>query len=213
MKRFTRRDFVLAAGATAVTGTVFAQQPRAPVEGAEYRPVSPPQPTEAPPGKVEVVEFFWYGCPHCNALEPVMKDWLKRQPDHVSFRKVHVPFAVVAHQQLFYTLQALGKADALNDSVFAAIHNEKQRLDRPEAMADFVAKHGVDRKQFLDTYASFGVRTRMQRASQLAAGYRIEGVPAFGVNGRYLTAPSMVGSSAGALRVVESLVEREHKGG
>jgi thiol:disulfide interchange protein DsbA len=211
--RLIRREFLIAAGAVAVAGPALAQQPRAPAEGTEYRLVKPPQPTEAGDGKVEVVEFFWYGCPHCNTLEPILKDWVKRLPADVVFRKVHVPFAVVAHQQLFYTLQALGKAEALNERVFAAIHEQRQRLDKPEDMADFAAKNGVDRKLFLDTYNSFGVRTRMQRATQLAAGYRIEGVPAFGVNGKYLTAPSMVGSNAGALRMVELLVEREKKGG
>jgi protein dithiol oxidoreductase (disulfide-forming) len=212
MNRFNRRDFVLAAGATAIAGTVLAQQPKAPTEGSEYRTVKPTQPTEAPAGKVEVVEFFWYGCPHCNTLEPLLNDWVKRLPQDVTFRRVHVPFAVVAHQQLFFTLQALGQVDALHDKVFAAIHKDRQRLDKPEEMADFVARHGVDRKQFLDTYGSFGVRTRMQRASQLAAGYKIDGVPAFGVNGKYVTAPSMVGSNPGALRMVEMLVERERKG-
>jgi protein dithiol oxidoreductase (disulfide-forming) len=211
--RFVRREFLVAAGAAALAGTAFAQQPRAPTEGNEYRAVKPAQPTEAGPGRVEVVEFFWYGCPHCNTLEPILKDWVRQLPNDVSFRKVHVPFAVVAHQQLFYTLQALGKAEELNERVFAAIHEQRQRLDKPEEMADFAAKHGVDRKLFLDTYASFGVRTRMQRGTQLAAGYRIEGVPAFGVNGKYLTAPSMVGSNAGALRMVELLVDRERKGG
>jgi protein dithiol oxidoreductase (disulfide-forming) len=211
-----RRDFLFATGAAALTGTLggaaVAQQPAAPAEGREFRTVKPAQPTEAPDGKVEVVEFFWYGCPHCHSLEPILKDWVARLPAHVAFRKVHVPFAVVAHQQLFYTLQALGKADALNDRVFAAIHEQRQRLDKPEDMADFAARHGVERKQFLDTYNSFGVRTRMQRATQLAAGYKIDGVPSFGVNGKYVTAPSMVGSNGGALRMIELLVERERKG-
>jgi protein dithiol oxidoreductase (disulfide-forming) len=215
--RSFRREFLVAAGAVVVAGSTagaaFAQAPRAPAEGAEYRRVSPVQPTEAPPGKVEVVEFFWYGCPHCNTLEPILKDWIKRLPNDVSFRKVHVPFAVVAHQQLYYTLQALGKAEELNERVFAAIHEQRQRLDKPEDMADFAAKHGVDRKLFLDTYSSFGVRTRMQRGTQLAAGYKIDGVPSFGVAGKYLTAPSMVGGNAAALRMVELLVERERKGG
>jgi protein dithiol oxidoreductase (disulfide-forming) len=211
-----RRDFLVSAGAVALlgttTGTAIAQQPAAPAEGREFRSVKPPQPTEAPDGKVEVVEFFWYGCPHCNSLEPILKEWVGRLPDHVVFRKVHVPFGLAAHQQLFYTLQALGKAEALNERVFAAIHEQRQRLDKPEDMADFVARHGIDRKQFLDTYGSFGVRTRMQRATQLAAGYKIDGVPSFGVNGKYVTAPSMVGSNAAALRMIELLVERERKG-
>lgn len=191
------------AGSAAGTGT------RGPVLGTDYRLVNPVQPVDAAAGRIEVVEFFWYGCPHCHSLEPLLKQWLSQLPAHVSFRKVHVPFAVVAHQQLFYTLQALNKAEALNTAVFSALHVDRKRLDKPEDMADLVAVHGVERKQFLDAYASFGVRARMQRASQLAAGYRIEGVPSFGVHGKYLTAPSMVGSNAAALRTVEWLVERE----
>jgi thiol:disulfide interchange protein DsbA len=208
-----RRELVRAIGLAAVAGPALAQQAKAPAEGFEYKAIKPTQPTDAPAGKVEVVEFFWYGCPHCNVLEPALKDWVKRLPPDVSFRKVHVPFQVQAHQQLFYTLETLGKSDELGDKVFAAIHTDRQRLDTPEAMADLVSRYGVDRKQFLDTYASFGVRTKMQRATQLAAGYQIDGVPAFGVAGKYMTAPSMVGSNAAALRLVEQLVDRERKGG
>lgn len=211
--RQNRRNFVRTLGLAAVGAPALAQQAKAPAEGFEYKAIKPPQPTDAPAGKVEVVEFFWYGCPHCNALEPGLKDWVKRLPPDVSFRKVHVPFQVQAHQQLYYTLETMGKADALSDKIFAAIHTDRQRLDTPEAMADLVARNGVDRKQFLDTYGSFGVRTKMQRATQLSAGYQIDGVPAFGVNGKYMTAPSMVGSNAAALRLVEQLVERERKGG
>jgi thiol:disulfide interchange protein DsbA len=210
MKRFTRRDFVLAVGAAGMATGASAQGGSG--EGFEFKSVKPAVPTDAPAGKIEVVEFFWYGCPHCYSLEPVLKDWLKRAPADVAFRKVHVPWAVQAHQQLYFTLETLNKAEALNDKVFAAIHGERQKLDTPEAMADLVSRNGVDRKQFLDTYASFGVRTRMQRANQLAAGYKIDGVPAFGVAGKWMTAPSMTGSNAGALKVVDSLIERARKG-
>ena len=210
MNRITRREFVAAAGLAGFAVRASAQGGSG--EGFEFRSVKPPAPTDAPAGRIEVVEFFWYGCPHCNSLEPALKDWKKRLPADVAFRKVHVPWQVQAHQQLFYTLETLNQADALNDRVFAAIHGDRNRLDTPEAMADLLSKHGLDRKQFLDTYASFGVRTRMQRATALAAAYRIDGVPTFGVAGRYVTAPSMVGSNGAALKMVETLVDRVRKG-
>jgi len=208
--RFTRREFVAAAALGGLSAGALAQQGGG--EGFEFKAVKPPAPTDAPAGKVEVVEFFWYGCPHCNALEPAVREWSKRLAPDVAFRKVHVPWQVQAHQQLYYTLETMGRADALDEQVFAAIHRDRNRLDTPEAMADLLAKHGVDRKQFLDTYASFGVRTKMQRATQLAAAYKVDGVPMFGIAGRYVTAPSMVGSNGGALKMVDALVERVRKG-
>ena len=210
MMRITRREFVAAA---ALGGVALSAAAQGGGEGTEFRSVKPQAPTDAPAGRIEVVEFFWYGCPHCHSLEPALKEWLKRLPPDVAFRKVHVPWQVQAHQQLFFTLETMNQADAQNERVFAAIHGERNKLDTPEAMADLLSKHGVDRKQFLDTYASFGVRTRMQRATQLAAAYRIDGVPTFGVAGRWVTSPSMVGSNAGALKVVEQLVDRARKGG
>lgn len=211
MKHLTRREFVAAIGVAGVAGTALAQSGSG--EGFEFRSVKPAAPTDAPAGKVEVIEFFWYGCPHCNTLEPALKDWVRRLPQDVVFRKVHVPWQVQAHQQLYFTLETMGRAEALNERVFAAIHTDRRKLDAPEAMADLLAGHGVDRKAFLDTYASFGVRTRMQRATALAAAYRIDGVPTFGVAGRWVTSPSMVGSNAAALKVVDALIERARKGG
>ena len=209
--RMTRREFVAAATLGGVALGAAAQGGGG--EGFEYRAVKPQAPTDAPAGRIEVVEFFWYGCPHCHALEPALKDWLKRLPPDVAFRKVHVPWQVQAHQQLYFTLETMNQAEAQNDRVFSAIHVDRSKLDTPEAMADLLSKHGVDRKQFLDTYGSFGVRTRMQRATQLAAAYRIDGVPTFGVAGKWVTAPSMMGSNAGALKMVEQLVDRARKGG
>jgi thiol:disulfide interchange protein DsbA len=210
MTRITRREFVVATAIAGVTGTAGAQGGSG--EGFEYKTVKPTAPVDAPAGKIEVVEFFWYGCPHCHSLEPALKEWAKRLPPDVAFRKVHVPFQVLAHQQLFFTLETMGRAEALNDKVFAAIHTDRNRLDTSEAMADLVSKNGVDRKQFLDTFASFGVKTKMQRATQLAGAYGIDGVPALGVAGRWLTSPSMVGSNGGALKVVDQLIERARKG-
>ncbi|GAA4412760.1 thiol:disulfide interchange protein DsbA/DsbL [Quisquiliibacterium transsilvanicum] len=206
----TRRFLkTIAGGAVALVASPLLAQQKA----AEFRAVNPPQPTDAP-GKVEVLEFFWYGCPHCNSLEPMLKDWAAKLPADVSFRKIHVGLGPswVPHQQLFYTLESMGKADSLGSVVFNAIHVERNMLSRPEAMADLLAKHGVDRKLFTDTYQSFAVRTRMRKASAVAEAYGLDGVPAFGVNGKWFTSPSMAGGNAQALRVLEQLIERERRG-
>lgn len=207
----SRRQFALALGLGPIALKAAAQGGTG--EGFEFKSVKPAAPVDTPAGKIEVIEFFWYGCPHCFALEPAIKDWAKQLPADVVFRKVHVPWQVQAHQQLFFTLETLGQADALNDKVFAAIHNDRSKLDTPEAMADLLAKSGVDRKQFIDTYNSFGVRTKMQRASQLAAAYKIDGVPTLAVAGKYITSPSMTGSNGAALKMVDTLVDRVRKGG
>ena len=201
-----RRTVIASLLALGTLGPAWAQ-------GPEWRPLKSPVPTDAPAGKIEVVEFFWYGCPHCFSLEPVLRDWRKTLAADVQFRKVHVPWQVQAHQQLFVTLDVMGEAERLNDKVFSAIHTERNRLDQPEAMADLVARNGVDRKRFLETYASFGVKSKMQRATQLAAAYELDGVPALGVAGRFLTAPSMAGGNERALRVVDQLVAQVRKGG
>jgi thiol:disulfide interchange protein DsbA len=213
--RATRRFLKAVAGGamSLAVGRVFAQSKSA-GEGSGYRAVDPPQPTDAP-GKVEVVEFFWYGCPHCNSLEPVLKDWVAKLPADVVFRKIHVGLGPtwVPHQQLFYTLESMGKAASLNQAVFNAIHVDRNPLSKPQAMAEFLAPKGVDPKQFLDTYESFAVRTRMRKASSAAEAYRLDGVPAFGVNGKWFTSPSLAGGNAQVLRVLDQLVERERKGG
>jgi thiol:disulfide interchange protein DsbA len=175
-----------------------------------FRPVQPQQPTDAA-GKIEVVEFFWYGCPHCNSLEPVVNEWAGKLPPDVVFRKVHVPFNDQRHQQLFYTLETLGKTGELSPKVFAAIHAERNRMNTPDLLVAFAEKNGIDKKTFVDAFNSFGVQTRMKRATQLAEGYGVDGVPAFGVNGRWYTAPSMAGSNQAALKVVETLIDQERK--
>jgi thiol:disulfide interchange protein DsbA len=211
-KRLTVRRRTLMGLACAWAAPAWAQKSGT-GEGFEYKAVQPLAPVQAPAGKIEVVEFFWYGCPHCAALEPLLPDWIARLPADVVFRKVHVPWQVKAHQQLFFTLEAMGQAQALQAAVFKALHVDRIKLDQPDAMADWIAQHGQDRRVFLETYRSFGVRTKMQAATQLAAAYRIDGVPAFGVGGRWLTAPSMVGSNQGALKVVDLLIDRTRRGG
>jgi len=192
-------------------GTAFAQA-GALQEGSAYRAVKPAQPV-AVSGKIEVLEFFWYGCPHCNALEPLLKDWVRRLPSDVVFQKVHVGLGPswVPHQQLFYTLDAMGKSAELDERVFKAIHVDGQSLSKPDQMAEFVARNGVDRKLFTDTFESFAVRTKMRKAQQQAEAYRVDGVPAMSVNGKWYTAPSMAGGNAPVLRVLDHLIELERK--
>ncbi len=180
--------------------------------GKGFELVSPPQPTEAK-GKVEVLEFFHYGCPHCRAFDPLLDIWVKKLPSDVVFQKVHVGLGPswVPHQQLFYTLDAMGKSAELDERVFKAIHVDGQSLSKPEQMAEFVARQGVDRKLFTDTFDSFAVRTKMRKAQQQAEAYRVDGVPAMSVNGKWYTAPSMAGGNAPVLRVLDHLIELERK--
>ena len=187
--RLTRRDFstcLVGAGLGSALPGAFAQA--APTEGVHYVRLAEPAP--APAGKIEVIEFFWYECPHCNALEPALDAWARRLPDDVAFRRVPVwfreePFG--PQQRLFYTLDALGLVPTLHRKVFQAIHGERTRLRTAEDMAAFALKNGLDPMAFMTTYNSFGVQTKAQQARQTASAYKIDAVPAMGVQGRYYT--------------------------
>lgn len=199
--------------------------PAAPVNGAEYRTLDKPQATEAGK-KIEVTEFFWYSCPHCNAFEPSLEEWVKKQGDNIIFRRVPVAFrdTFQPQQRLYYALEALGKVDEMQLKVFKAIHVERKALDTDAQIADFVAAQGVDRKKFMDVYSSFGVQTKLRRAAQLQEAYRIDGVPMVAIDGHYMTSPSIVGAAMGSqpepvlqastLQVMDWLLgkaTREHK--
>ena len=175
-----------------------------------FKTLSSPAPTDVPAGKIEVVEFFWFGCNHCAALEPVIEKWAAALPADVVFRRQHVPFREKRHQQLYFTLQAMQMdSPKMIARVFDAIHNERKRMLDPKEIVQVLGPSGVDSKAFNDAWASFGVRTKMQRADKLADAYAIDGVPSLGVNGKYLTAPSMAGSNEAALEVVNRLVALE----
>ena len=177
--------------------------------GVDFRVLKNRQNTEVQAGKIEVIEFFWYGCPHCNTLDPIVNKWEKTLAPDVVFRRVHVMFREPAHQQLHYTLEAMNKVHELGPKVFEAMHVEKNPMNSAAKIADWVTKFGVDRKQFTQVWESFSVRTRMRKATQTMEAYGIDGVPAFAVNGKYFTAPSMVGSNEGVLKVIDELVARE----
>jgi thiol:disulfide interchange protein DsbA len=163
---------------------------------------------EAPAGKIEVVEFFWYSCPHCNAFEPKLNAWLKKLPPDVSFRRVPVAFRddFVPQQRLYYTLEAMGKVDELHDKVFDAIHQQHQPTDREDRILAFAEKNGLDRAKFQELYNSFGVATKARKAKQLQDDYEVDGVPALGVAGRYYTDGTLAGGMDRALFVVDYLI-------
>ena len=228
---WNRRGFSTALAGTACAAAAWpvvvraAPQPRsAPVEGENY--VRLEQPAEpATPGRISVIEFFWYECPHCNAFEPALDAWSRHLPADVVLRRVPVWFRDVpftAQQQLFYALEAAGLLPTLHKRVFSAIHNEHVRMRTPEDIAAFVLKNGVDPVKFMALYASFGVQTKAQQARLLAAAYKIDAVPAMAVQGRYYTNGSLAnasgsvaspdGSNERMLDVVDALIVKVRQG-
>jgi len=197
--------------AISFSGLSGAQSPKI-EEGFDYRILPTPQPLESK-GKVEVIEFFWYGCPHCYDFEPELNTWLKRQPKDVIFRKVPVAFRddFMPHSQLFYALEAMGKGDALNDKVMYAMHKENKRLMTENEIADWAASQGIDRNTFLAAYRSFAVVSKARAARQMADAYRIDGVPTVVMQGRYVTSPSIAGTKAKAISVMEHLEQKIRK--
>lgn len=173
--------------------TVCASAQAQVTPGKDYRVINPPQPTES--GKrVEVLEFFWYGCPHCNALQPPLRVWLKQKPADLDFRRVPAVFdnSWIPLTWAYYALEAMDVVDKLHYDVFAAIHEQKIRLSDQAVLFDWVAKHGIDRQKFAETYNSFGVKSRGMRSIEMTRTYDIPGTPALTVDGKYLVAPSMI---------------------
>jgi|LNFM01.1.fsa_nt_gb protein dithiol oxidoreductase (disulfide-forming) len=187
LSTFSRRVF-----AAAVLSLFFASAHAQLTAGKDYAPIQPPQPTDSG-SKVEVLEFFWYGCPHCNNLQPSLEAWLKRKPADVEFRRVPAVFqeSWIPMTRAYYTIEALGMVDKLHHEMFATLHKQRQQLRDANAIFDWAAGKGVDRKKFADTYNSFGVNGKTQRSIELTRKYDIPGTPAVVVDGRYLTAPSM----------------------
>ncbi len=209
-----RRDFSSAflvagiAGAALLPAATWSQGP-GPVEGKDFTRLDTPQPVNTP-GKVEVIEFFSYACPHCNAFEPVLAAWVHQLPADVSFRRVPVPFLMNAEnlQRTYYALETMGMVDSMQMKIFNAIHVERQRLDKPEDIAAVVAKNGGDATKFLAAFKSFSVATSVSRAKKMNADYKIDGVPSLVVQGRFLTSPSLAGSAQQALAVADQLIQR-----
>ena len=213
-----RRDFSVVCGAalagSAVAPRLALAQAKPPAAGTDYMVLEKRASVEAPAGKIEVVEFFWYSCPRCNAFEPTLNAWVKGVAKDVSVRRVPVAFRddFVPQQRLFYALEAMGLLDKLHGQVFAAIHVEKQKLARGDEIGDWVGKQGVDKTKFMEQYNSFSISTKATRGAQLQNAYRVEGVPALGVAGRFYTDGSLARSMERALQVVEFLTGEVRSG-
>ncbi len=206
-----RRDWVLAAGGLA--GLPLAALAQGGLqEGRDYKRVETPVPV--PDGKLEVVEFFGYWCPHCNAFEPALDAWVKKLPAAVSFRRIPVAFSPGQEplQKLYYAIEALGQVETMHRKVFAALHVDRKRLNTDAEILDWAKTAGADVAKLGDAMKSFGVATKIRQSKQLAEGYRIEGVPTLGIQGRYMTSPSIAGTAEKALAVADALIAQSKKG-
>ena len=214
-----RREFSLqlagVAGAAALSslglpGLAFAA-PGAPVDGTDYLTLKTALPLPKT-GKVEVIEFFWYGCPHCFAFEPTIEPWIARLPADVHFRRVPVQFDALKeiHQRIYYTWEAMGLVDAMHAKTFNRFHVQRKPINSEKDMLEFAQENGLDVAKVKQAWESFGVSTKGAQAKQLSEDYRVDGVPMIGIHGRYTTAPSMGGPTE-CLATTDALIARLRK--
>ena len=210
-----RREFSVSAASLAAAAigacalpTMARAQAKAFQNGGDYLTIAKPAPTEAPAGQIEVVEFFWYNCPHCNAFEPMFDAWTKKVPKDVYVRRAPVAFRpdFEPQQRLYFVLESLGKVDELHKKVFNAIHLEKQQLTTTDQIAAWVDKQGIPKAKFTELYNSFAVSTKARKSTQLQDAYAVDGVPALGVAGRYFTSGTQAKTPERSLQVADYLI-------
>ena len=210
MISFSKRIFTLFVF-ICLSGVVHAQAQKI-EEGFDYRVMPVAQATESK-GKIEVLEFFWYGCPHCHDFEPELSAWIAKQGQDVVVKKIPVAFRdeLLPHSQLFYALDSLGRND-LHAKVMVAMHVNKKKLLAEAEITEWVVSQGIDRQAFLKAFKSFTVISKARAANQIAQTYRIDGVPSVAVQGKYLTSPSIAGGSkARAIQTMDFLVSKARK--
>ncbi|HSS28980.1 MAG TPA: thiol:disulfide interchange protein DsbA/DsbL [Usitatibacter sp.] len=173
-----------------------------------------PQPTEGN-GKIEVIEFFWYGCPHCYRLEPSLEAWLKNKPADVVFKRVHaLPGTTwMAHAKIFYTLETMGLEGKLHDKVFEAIHKDNKNLASQKVLDEFLANNGVDPTKYHEVEKSFSVDSKLKRANQMTVAYKVDGVPRIIVDGKLATGPAEAGGEDRMMQAVDQMIAAERKAG
>ena len=215
-----RRQLIQTTGALSVALALpmpsFAQQQqqRGFQEGADFVALDKRVPGDNSTEKVEVIEFFWYNCPHCNAFEPRLEQWAAALPKGVTLRRMPVAFRdeFIAQQQLFYALEAMGKVNELHKKVFYAIHVEKRKLESQAAIGEWIATQGVDKKKFDELFKSFAVQTKAKRAKKMQDDFKVSGVPSLGIAGRFYTDGAMAQSMERALQVTDFLIAEVKKG-
>jgi protein dithiol oxidoreductase (disulfide-forming) len=179
------------------------------VKGKDYTILTNAQPTQNESG-IEVIEFFWYGCPHCNNLHPHIKAWLKNISEDVHFRYVPAIFRSnwVPGAKAFYTMEAIEGADILHDRIYDAIHRDKINLTEESVLFDWVEKQGVEREKFVNTYNSFAVQNQVARSTQMTRQYQLTGVPALVIDGRYMTSGKRGGTPQDVILVLEQILDK-----
>ena len=200
-----RRRTLIAAALLGLSGVTAAQQ------HSHDNPFEKIPPPPQPAGKIEIVEFFQYGCGHCSKFEPVMAEWKKKQAGDIVVRRVPVAFdnARVPHVRIFYTLEALNLVDKLHAKVFEAVIEQRLPMTNTSEIADFMEGQGVNRRQWLDNFGSFMVSQKTMAAAQIWRSYQVDGTPAVGVAGKFLTAPFMAGSNEATIKIMNDLVAQE----
>jgi thiol:disulfide interchange protein DsbA len=209
MKKLIRTLLFSVSLAVVGAGAAHAS-PAAPVAGKDYTVLKAPQPADVPAGKIEVIEFMWYGCPHCNEFDPYLEAWVKKQQPDVVFKRVPVAFRddFIPHSKLLHALDALGLVQQLTPDIFHEIHVNKNYLLTPEDQAKFLATKGVDPKKFMEAYNSFSTQTAISRDKQLIQDYQIDGVPTLAVQGKYETGPAATDSLPGTIQVLDYLISQ-----
>jgi len=203
----------LALATLALAGRVGAQEVRA-RQNLEYRLI-PVQPVETG-ANIEVIDFFWYGCPYCNELQPVLEEWIKKKPADVAVRRIPVILRDnwAPHARIYYTLDLLGEVERLHSKVYHSYHVEELAMSKPDVMEQWAAKNGIERRRWVDAYFSPEVDGRIARAFQATKRYDIQGTPSVVVDGRFLTSSSMTPSVRGMIPVIDDLVRlaRQNRG-
>jgi len=181
-------------------------------EGVHYARIEPAQPSDAVPGKVQITELFWYGCPHCYEMEPTIQAWLQKKPDSIEFTRMPAVFRTNVwhvHAKAFYAAEALGVLGRVHKDLFAAVHERRQMLGTEDQLAQFFADRGVPAAEFRAAFNSFAVETKVNRAMTLSKAYGITGVPSLVVAGKYRVEGDMAGSYENMIRIAEYLALRE----
>ena len=206
-----RRAAIAGLALLALAGRAAAQEVRA-RQNIEYRLI-PVQPVETGE-RIEVIDFFWYGCPYCNDLQPTLEEWLKRKPDDVALRRVPAILrdSWAPHARIYYALELLGEVERLHLKVYEGYHVEQLHMSKPEVMEQWAAKHGIERQRWLDAYFSPETDARIARAFQATKRYDVQGTPSLVVDGRYLTSSSMTSTVRGVVMVLEDLVRLARQG-
>jgi len=210
-----RRELIQSAVALGVMGAFGGLSPALAQDAGAFRKVRREVPRSTP-GKIDVVEFFWYGCIHCYNFEPKVNAWHKKLPSDVVFTKIPIAYQsqrvnFQGHQRLYYTLETMGKLDMAHSKVFEAMHKDKKQLANDEQIFDFAESIGLKREEFANVFKSFGVNAKCAQAKTIFEAYGADGVPTLGIDGKFFTSASIAGSEDNAIRVAEALIRRQRQ--